>query len=187
MKTSCIRWWWIHSRPKPWPTCTSRPKPNQRPNNKKHVKKDSNGFPQDDQNPHGLQMLFLWAKEDVKIWEVACKILSIDLLGHALLNNGLLNLLTSLQIMLIQAQLCTRLRIDLQDSSPHGAKFETCEGCHLARDPCLLYIQWCREEPREQVMHLLHFLSHFLSDFHCIKEGFSTINENIVCLCKGYS
>jgi len=25
------------------------------------------GFPQDGQNPYGLQMLFSWAKEDVKI------------------------------------------------------------------------------------------------------------------------
>jgi len=50
------------------------------------------------------------------------------LLGHALLNNGLLNLLISLQIGLIQAQLCTWSRIIFQDSSPHGAKRETCEG-----------------------------------------------------------
>jgi len=35
-------------------------------------------FSQDDQNPHGLQMLFSLAKKNVKIWEVACQSISVD-------------------------------------------------------------------------------------------------------------
>jgi len=57
------RRWWVHSRPNPWLTCTSRSKPNQRPNNKKHVKKDSNGFitlyssPSSNPPPHHCQVI----------------------------------------------------------------------------------------------------------------------------------
>jgi len=89
-----------------------------------------------------------------------------QLLGHALLNNGISNLLTSLQIGLIQAQLCTWPRIVLQDSFPHGAKNETCEGCHLACDPFLLCIQWFCEQLREHA-----FIFHFRYHLSCIKEG----------------
>lgn len=42
------------------------------------LRKIQMGFTQDGQNPHGLQILSSWAKEDVKIWEVACQSISID-------------------------------------------------------------------------------------------------------------
>jgi len=55
------------SRPNPWPTCTFKPKPIKRPNNKGHAQKYPIGLHQDGPNSHGLLKLFTWAKEDVKI------------------------------------------------------------------------------------------------------------------------
>jgi len=35
-KQTLLHIWWVHTRPNYRPTCTSRPKSNQRPNNKRH-------------------------------------------------------------------------------------------------------------------------------------------------------
>ena len=56
-----------------------KPKPNERPNKKKHVKKDSNGLPSKWQKSSwASNVVFMGQKEDVKIWEVACQSISID-------------------------------------------------------------------------------------------------------------
>jgi len=80
-----------------------------------------------------------------------------QLLGHALLNYALLNLLTSLQnwansspiVHLVEN--CSPKFIHMVSSM---TKHETCEGGHLACDPCILCIQWIRGQLGEQVMHL---------------------------------
>jgi len=55
------------SRTNTWPTCTFKPKPIKRPNNKEHAQKDPiglhSGWPKPTWASHTLQ----WAKEDVKI------------------------------------------------------------------------------------------------------------------------
>jgi len=70
------RWWRPFmpipsSRPNPWPTCISSPKPTKRLNNKEHSKEDPNGFPQNGHTSHGLQLLFSWTKKMWRYEEIA--------------------------------------------------------------------------------------------------------------------
>jgi len=60
--------WWVHHGPNSRPTCTQSPSSLKGPITRGMLKKIQIGFPQEDQNHHGLHMLFSWAKEYIKIW-----------------------------------------------------------------------------------------------------------------------